>query len=220
MSYSNSSSFEAFQAFMHKLITIAIFTLFTLYCAPALGSTIVSVGDGDTIRVQDGNKETTVRLACIDAPELAQIPYGARSRKILQTLLPAGKNVRLRVQTLDRFGRTVAEVFTNKGNINQLMVKQGHSFVYRRYLEKCDRAHYISLEAKAQKSSLGVWSVGSAGIQRPWDFRRNKSSIKRTSRSKYRCKEIGSWIKAQELLREGHTYLDRDGDGQACESLQ
>jgi hypothetical protein len=38
--------------------------------------------------------------------------------------------------------------------------------------------------------------------------------------AKYRCKEIGSWDKAQALLKQGHTYLDRDGDGEACESLK
>ncbi len=39
---------------------------------------VLSVGDGDTIRVTgttDVNK-TTVRLACIDAPEISQAPYG------------------------------------------------------------------------------------------------------------------------------------------------
>ena len=205
---------------MHNLITKATIALVTLYCAPALGSTILSVGDGDTIRVQDGDKKMTVRLACIDAPELAQNPYGASSRNFLRTLLPTGKYIRLRIQALDRYGRTVAEVFTEKGNINQLLVKQSYSFVYRRYLEKCNKSHYISLETKAQKSGLGVWSVGSSGIQRPWNFRRNRSSTKRTSKNKYRCKEVGSWAKAQELLQKGHTYLDRDGDGKACESLQ
>jgi len=35
-----------------------------------------------------------------------------------------------------------------------------------------------------------------------------------------RCKQIGSWAKAQELLKQGHSYLDRDGDGEACESLK
>jgi hypothetical protein len=38
--------------------------------------------------------------------------------------------------------------------------------------------------------------------------------------SKYRCGEIGSWSRAQDLLKQGHTYLDRDGDGEACESLK
>ncbi|MDZ8189299.1 MAG: hypothetical protein RMX96_31225 [Nostoc sp. ChiSLP02] len=35
--------------------------------ASNLSATIVSVGDGDTIRVKTGNKTVTVRLACIDA---------------------------------------------------------------------------------------------------------------------------------------------------------
>ena len=30
---------------------------------------------------------------------------------------------------------------------------------------------------------------------------------------RYRCKEIGSYARAQELLRQGHAYLDGDGDG-------
>ena len=37
---------------------------------------------------------------------------------------------------------------------------------------------------------------------------------------RYRCKDIGSWRQAQELLAEGHRYLDGDGDGEACESLK
>jgi len=38
--------------------------------------------------------------------------------------------------------------------------------------------------------------------------------------SRYRCKQIGSWAIAQELLKQGHSYLDGDGDGEACESLK
>jgi len=38
--------------------------------------------------------------------------------------------------------------------------------------------------------------------------------------SRYRCKQIGSWAKAQELLKQGHSYLDGDGDGEACEGLR
>ncbi len=36
---------------------------------------------------------------------------------------------------------------------------------------------------------------------------------------RYRCKGIGSYARAQELLRQGHTDLDSNGDGEACESL-
>ena len=36
---------------------------------------------------------------------------------------------------------------------------------------------------------------------------------------KYKCAEIGDWDLAQKLLSEGHSYLDRDKDGEACEVL-
>jgi endonuclease YncB( thermonuclease family) len=44
----------------------------------------------------------TVRLACIDAPESAQTPYGQRAREHLQQRLPIGRDVSLIVKTTDR----------------------------------------------------------------------------------------------------------------------
>ncbi|AIQ97396.1 thermonuclease family protein [Prochlorococcus sp. MIT 0801] len=38
-------------------------------------------------------------------------------------------------------------------------------------------------------------------------------------KKKYKCGDIGDWSKAQQLLIEGHSYLDRDNDGEACETL-
>ena len=48
------------------------------------GTTVLSIGDGDTIRVRQDGKVLTVRLACIDAPETAQGPYGQKARAYLQ----------------------------------------------------------------------------------------------------------------------------------------
>ncbi len=38
-------------------------------------------------------------------------------------------------------------------------------------------------------------------------------------KTKHRCGDVGDWSKAQRLLIEGHSYLDRDNDGEACEAL-
>ena len=46
--------------------------------AEALKAEVLSIGDGDTIRVRQGVRAITVRLACIDASETAQRPYGHR----------------------------------------------------------------------------------------------------------------------------------------------
>ena len=188
----------------------------------ANAATVVSVGDGDTIRVSEGSTRLTIRLACIDAPETSQRPWGPRSTTFLKQLTPVGSEVKLRVQTKDRYGRTVAELLNRQGNVNQLMVGAGQAFAYRRYLRQCDSQRYLQLENEAQRQGIGVWSIGQSGITRPWDYRRGRSSSSSSSGSprKYRCKDVGSWSRAQKLLADGHLYLDGDGDGEACESLR
>ena len=183
---------------------------------------VVSVGDGDTLRVSEGSRQITIRLACIDAPETSQRPWGTRSTALLKELTPVGSEVSLRVQTTDQYGRTIAELLNHRGNVNQLMVEAGQAFAYRRYLHQCDAQRYLQIEAEAKRQGNGVWSVGPAGITRPWDYRKGRRS-NATTQSKprtYRCKDIGSWSRAQQLLGQGHGYLDGDGDGEACESLR
>ena len=193
---------------------------------------MLSIGDGDTIRVTSpsGAGKTTVRLACIDAPETSQV-LGIDARQALQAELPIGTEVSLRTKATDRYGRTVAEVMVGTTNINQALVQSGVAFVYWQYIEGCDRETYSRLENEAKLKSLGIWAVP-GGIQRPWDYRRGRkagsssnnssgsASTPSYSGSRYKCKQIGNWAKAQELLKQGHSYLDRDGDGEACEGLR
>ena len=136
---------------------------------------VLSIGDGDTIRVNSSNgaTKTTVRLACIDAPETSQAPYGNAARQALQEQLPIGTEVGLRPKATDRYGRTVAEVLKGTININQELVAAGAAFVYWQYIEGCDRETYSRLENEAKLKSLGVWAVP-GGIQRPWDYRRGR----------------------------------------------
>ena len=203
-----------------KAVSALLLTL--CFTTSANAATVVFVGDGDTVRVSEGSKRITVRLACIDAPETSQRPWGARSMALLKRLTPVGSEVTLRVKTTDRYGRTVAELLNRRGNVNQLMVRAGQAFAYRRYLRQCDAQKYLEIENEAKRLSLGVWSLGPSGITRPWDYRQGRRSSASSSGSsrKYRCKDIGSWSRAQQLLAQGHRYLDGDGDGEACESLR
>jgi endonuclease YncB( thermonuclease family) len=184
-------------------------------------ATVVSIGDGDTLRLREGNRIVNVRLACIDAPESSQAPFGAQARQQLQALATVGSSVELRIKATDRYGRSVAELTRDGRNLNQALVASGVAFVYWQYIAGCDRQTYGRLETEARLKSLGVWGV-SGGLTRPWDYRsgQRKSSPSAPTGRRYTCKQIGSYAQAQVLLRQGHRYLDGDGDGQACESLK
>ena len=134
-----------------------------------LSATVLSIGDGDTIRVRQSGRAVTVRLACIDAPETAQSPHGQQARSYLQQRLPVGREVRLEVKTTDRYGRSVAEVISDI-NINLALVEDGQAFAYRQYLSGCDAKEYLDAEYRASRRGYGVWQV-EGGITRPWDFR-------------------------------------------------
>jgi endonuclease YncB( thermonuclease family) len=141
---------------------------------PPTPATVLSVGDGDTLRVRQGGRSITVRLACIDAPEMAQRPHGPRAREYLQLRLRPGRRVRLEVKTTDRYGRTVAEVFSDI-NVGLALVEDGQAFVYRKYMGQCDVREYLAAETRASRSRHGVWDLP-GGITRPWDFRRERRS--------------------------------------------
>jgi micrococcal nuclease len=51
---------------------------------------VLSIGDGDTIRDQQGSQRLTIRLAGIDAPEVAQNPPRPASREVLRMQVPTG----------------------------------------------------------------------------------------------------------------------------------
>jgi len=184
-------------------------------------ATVLSIGDGDTLRVRDGSRTQTVRLACIDAPETSQAPHGSRARQQLQALAPVGSSVELRIKTTDRYGRSVAELSRNGRDLNQALVASGAAFVYWQYISGCDRQTYSRLENDARLKGLGVWGVN-GGVTRPWDYRsaQRRSGSAGPAGRRYTCKQIGSHAQAQLLLRQGHTYLDGDGDGEACEGLK
>ena len=199
---------------------------------PAQAATVLSVGDGDTLRVDDRGKRLTIRLACIDAPEMAQGAHGQQSRALLTSLAPVGSNVTLKVVDTDRYGRTVAEISRGGQSLNLRMVRRGQAFAYRQYLSNCNPTAYLGAERGAEVDRIGVWS-SPGGIQRPWDFRHGRRGYRPAAprsagqaagpppgERRYRCSQIGSYAQAQVLLRQGHTYLDGNGDGEACESLR
>jgi len=94
--------------------------------------------DGDTCTTFEGE---TIRLACIDTPELKgrnanTIP--AKSARNFLNNLVAYQEVSIKRITNDRFGRTVAELFKDEENIQKLIVNKGFGEIHKRYAYQCD----------------------------------------------------------------------------------
>jgi endonuclease YncB( thermonuclease family) len=133
-----------------------------------------SIHDGDTLRVRSSKGEVLkIRFACIDAPELKQ-PLGEESRNHLRSLVNRGGNkVKLQPITVDRYGRTVAQLWNNYGLIQSQMAIAGMAYGYDQYKKDCPNWPAIeSTQAQAQEAKLGVWRLPDGG-QRPWDYRKS-----------------------------------------------
>jgi endonuclease YncB( thermonuclease family) len=138
---------------------------------------LISIGDGDTLRVAMAGQRLSVRLACIDAPERSQRPEGLASRAYLRGLLPVGRSLRVVVKDRDRYGRLVAEVMAGDGakpvNINLAMVAAGQAFVYPAYVRQCDVPLFRAAEQGAMQRGDGVWHRP-GGTTRPWEYRQQR----------------------------------------------
>ena len=73
-----------------------------------------------------------VRLEEIDAPESGQ-PYGQKSKQALSDLV-FRKDVVVRVQTTDRYRRTVGRPYVGDMDVCEEMVRIGAAWGYRQYL--------------------------------------------------------------------------------------
>ena len=181
---------------------------------PLPASEVIRVVDGDSLIVKLNGIPQQIRLACVDAPEIGQYPYERLAINACRGLLPADSAVKIYPIKRDRYGRTVGHISTPGGvDVAEELVRGGLVFVYPRYLSDCDGPNLLLLESQARDSKRGIWSEGKRGITRPWIYRRGTNA-------RLRCSEISSWDKAQLLLQEGHVYLDRDNDGEACEGLR
>lgn len=128
---------------------------------------VVSITDGDTLRVLYQGGQLKVRLAEIDTPERRQ-PYGSKARQELATLC-FQRDVQVVQQTRDRYGRIVARVYCDGVDANAEMVRRGAAWVYRKYAK--DKSLY-RLEQEAREAGRGLWALPETQRVAPWEWRR------------------------------------------------
>jgi endonuclease YncB( thermonuclease family) len=137
---------------------------------------VVGVHDGDTITILDSeNVQHKIRLNGIDAPELKQ-DFGNRSKQNLSDLV-FGKNVKVKIDKKDRYGREVGVVLVDGKDANLEQVRAGFAWHYKKYASEqteFDQKKYSEAETTARNSRRGLWF--DANPTAPWDYRNPASS--------------------------------------------
>ncbi len=131
---------------------------------------VSGVADGDSLRVYFEGEHQRVRLFGIDCPELDQA-YGEEAKRFTRERM-LGREVRLRIEDRDRYGRLVATVYYREDvpeaperNLNAELVEAGWAWAYREYGDD-----YVEQEAQARAVPRGLWKAKNPIP--PWEHRK------------------------------------------------
>ena len=152
---------------MRKIINIFLL-LTTILVAETITGKVISVTDGDTIKILDEkNKVYKIRLNDIDAPEKKQA-FGNKSKENLSKYI-AGENVRVEYYKLDRYKRILGTVYFKDKDINKQQIIDGYAWVYKKYSKNNE---YINQERISKNHKRGLWKDDKP-IE-PWEYRKMK----------------------------------------------
>ena len=151
-----------------KIIIILFFFLFPYIFELQVVYGEAKVIDGDTIHIG----KSKIRLHGIDAPEIDQKcifnnqewECGKNSSLALKEII-GNHTVKCQINGIDKYNRLIAVCFSEKKNLNKIMVRNGWATAYRYYSK-----NYIDEEFIAARKKLGIWK---GEFEEPYQFRKN-----------------------------------------------
>jgi endonuclease YncB( thermonuclease family) len=154
-----------------------IYTLMLLGCSAnntaiekdnKVSGKVIKIIDGDTFDILTENQiSIRIRMNGIDCPERKQDYYRVCKNALARYIF--GKNVQLITHGIDRYRRTIADVFYNNKNINVAMIKNGFAWHFKKYSSDNEMA---KAEQNAREAKIGLWQMDSPTP--PWDLRHSK----------------------------------------------
>ena len=128
------------------------------------GYRVIRVVDGDTLAIEDlrDKRELKLRIWGINSPEVKEC-FSSESRETLERIL-TDKKPRLEKFGYDGYGRLLANVMIDEGDVGQLMIARGAAKVFdgaeihdelKPSLEYIGKLRKSEDEARAKK--IGLW---------------------------------------------------------------
>ena len=127
---------------------------------------VVSVTDGDTIKVRVNGQVEAVRFLLVDTPEtkhprLGEQPFGQEAKAFTKQMLE-GKTVQLEkdVSDRDKYNRLLYYLYVDGKSVQEELLRNGLArvaYVYVPNTKYVDR--YYEIQKEAQKNGVGIWSI-------------------------------------------------------------
>jgi micrococcal nuclease len=128
-------------------------------------ATVVSVTDGDTIRVsREGGLNSAVRLIGINSPETGEC-FVDEAAQVLATLVPEGIVIGMTrdVSEVDEFGRLLRYLWRDGMFVNEEMVRLGAA-IAGRYPPDTSMAETLErAQVEASEAQRGLWDPEACG---------------------------------------------------------
>ena len=213
-------------------LIIALSMLGAVRCSSANTSPdlfkVVSVVDGDTIKVDVGGSVKTVRYIGINTPETVDPnrpvePYGPEA-SVANKQLVRGKMVRLEkdVSETDKFGRLLRYVYVDDVMVNAWLVEHGYAQAVSYPPDVKYQDLFTRLQREARGAQRGFWGLSPAktpgGGASPTPKYDPNGPDRDCGDFKTQAEAQAFYIAAGGPARDPH-HLDADGNGKACESL-
>jgi micrococcal nuclease len=150
---------------------------------------LVSVVDGDTIKINYNGSTELVRFLLVDTPEtnhptIGEQPFGQDAKTFTKQLLEGQDKVYLEfdVSFRDKYQRLLAYIYTVDGmSIQEELLKNGLARVAYIYAPNTKHVDWFdSVQKVAQQQAIGIWSVENYVTNRGFD----KAAIDETNPKK------------------------------------
>ncbi len=162
------------QFFKILFIISAVFISFKIIANDS--ARVVRIIDGDTYVLRKENKDFTVRLKNVDAPESKQA-FGFLSGIYVSQLI-LGKVVLYDSIGNDLYGRVLADIWLNNQRLDSTLIRNGLAWNYQQYSNDTLLKSMMVLAINEKK---GLWKCGMVGVCPPNLWR----SYTARKRSKY-----------------------------------
>lgn len=200
---------------------------------------VVSVVDGDTLKISMDGATETIRLIGINTPETVDPRksvecFGTEASNKAKSVL-TGKKVSIETDVSqgerDKYGRLLAYVFLENGtNFNKMMISEGYAYEYTYNTPYKYQSEFKTAEADARNNKVGLWADGVCDapttISVPVQTTPTQSGATYVcSYNAYNCGDFKTHNEAQTVFEQCGGVsndihrLDQDKDGLACETL-